>query len=51
MQHVGPKCDINKTKYKYKVLNWTNMGINAVGHEFRLPVRRNEGDCSVTLKT
>lgn len=26
------------------------MGVDAVGHEFRLPVWRNEGDCSITLK-
>lgn len=34
----------------YKVLNWTNMSVDAVGHEFRLPIWRDEGDCSVTLK-
>lgn len=26
------------------------MRVDAVGHEFRLPIRRNEGDRSVTLK-
>lgn len=31
-------------------VNWTNVGVDAVGHEFRLPVRRDEGDRSVALK-
>lgn len=31
-------------------VNWTNMGVDAVGHEFRLPIWRNEGDCSVTVE-
>lgn len=32
------------------VINWTYMGIDAVRHELRLPVWRNEGDCSITIK-
>lgn len=27
------------------------MGVDAVGHQFRLPVWRDEGDCTVALKT
>lgn len=33
------------------VLKVTHVSVDAVGHEFRLSVRRDEGDGTVTLET
>lgn len=42
-------CTFSETQYEF--IKVTHVSVDAVGHEFRLSVRRDEGDGAVTLET